>query len=89
MTNCYKEQVRELLSNGAPVDAIGVQGHFKDAEKNVNPVQVFDKFDSLAELGLPIWVSEFDVSQWDEAARAKHLSYFLHAAFSHPKVEGF
>ena len=80
--------MRELLSNGAPVDAIGVQGHFKDAEKNVNPVQVFEKFDSLAELGLPIWVSEFDVSQWDEAARAKHLSYFLHAAFSHPSVEG-
>ena len=88
LTNCYKEQVKELMAEGAPIDGIGVQCHFKDAERNVNPIQVTDKFDSLAELGLPIWVTEFDVSQNSPVERAKHLSYFMRAAFSHPSIEG-
>ena len=46
------------------------------------------QLDSLAELGLPIWVTELDIAQWDAKSRAKHLSYFLRAAFSHESVEG-
>ena len=126
MTNCYKEQIKGLREEGAPIDGIGVQSHFKDAERNVDPVQVqskvcysprakfeIDRFffikaseavkaglavntqlkflfqlDSLAELGLPIWVTELDITQWDAKSRAKHLSYFLRAAFSHESVEG-
>ena len=42
----------------------------------------------MAELGLPIWVTELDIAQWDAKSRAKHLSYFLRAAFSHESVEG-
>ena len=49
---------------------------------------VFDKLTSLAELELPIWVTELDVSHDNEWAKAKHLSYALRAAFSHPSVEG-
>jgi endo-1,4-beta-xylanase len=85
LTNCYKEQIRDLLSKGAPIDGIGVQCHFKDAERNVNPIQVTGKFDSLAELGLPIWVTELDISQDNADLRAKHLEYFLRAAFEHKR----
>ena len=88
LTNCYKSQISSLLENGAPIDGIGVQSHFKDAEQNVDPVQVQSKLDSLGELGLPIWVTELDIAQWDVNSRAKHLSYFLRAAFSHESVEG-
>ena len=76
------------MAEGAPIDGIGVQCHFKDAERNVNPIQVTDKFNSLAELGLPIWITEFDISQNNPIERAKHLNYFMRAAFSHPSVEG-
>merc|ERR1712176_382944 len=88
LTNCYKKQIADLIDQGAPIDGIGVQSHFKDAERNVDPVQVQSKLDSLAELGLPIWVTELDIAQWDAKSRAKHLSYFLRAAFSRESVEG-
>merc|ERR1711990_1407543 len=88
LTNCYKEQIKGLMEEGAPIDGIGVQSHFKDAERNVDPVQVQAKLDSLAELGLLIWVTELDVAQWDVNSRAKHLAHFLRAAFSHESVEG-
>ena len=63
LTNCYKKQISNLIENGAPIDGIGVQAHFKDAERNVDPIQVQEKLDSLAELGLPVWVTELDISQ--------------------------
>ena len=88
LTNCYKKQVADLIENGAPIDGIGVQSHFKDAERNVDPVQIQAKLDSLGELALPIWVTELDISQHDAKARAAHLGYFLQAAFSHASVEG-
>ena len=43
LTNCYKEQIKGLMNEGAPIDGIGVQSHFKDAERNVDPVQVQSK----------------------------------------------
>merc|ERR1712106_165407 len=88
LTNCYKKQVADLIENGAPIDGIGVQSHFKDAERNVDPVQIQAKLDSLGELALPIWVTELDISQHDAKARAAHLGYILQAAFSHASVEG-
>merc|ERR1719436_1848579 len=88
LTNCYKKQIADLIDNGAPIDGIGVQSHFKDAERNVDPVQIQAKLDSLGELALPIWVTELDISQHDAKARAAHMGYFLQAAFSHASVEG-
>ena len=29
LTNCYKQQISELIEAGAPIDGIGVQSHFK------------------------------------------------------------
>jgi len=43
LTNCYKEQIKGLMEEGAPIDGIGVQSHFKDAERNVDPIQVQSK----------------------------------------------
>ena len=31
------------MEEGAPIDGIGVQSHFKDAERNVDPIQVQSK----------------------------------------------
>jgi hypothetical protein len=39
-------------------------------------------------VNLPIWVTEFDISQPDENIRADELEYFYRIAFSHPSVEG-
>jgi len=81
----YKNQIINLLDNGAPVHAIGVQCHM---EANYNRWGMLSHLDSLAELGLPIWVTEFDVPQADEYLRANELEDFYRIAFSHPAVEG-
>jgi GH35 family endo-1,4-beta-xylanase len=81
----YKSLVTNLLNSGAPVHAIGVQGHI---EANFNRTSVLTNLDSLAQLGLPIWVTEFDVPQADELLRANDIEDFYRIAFSHPAVEG-
>ena len=45
------------------------------------------KLDTLAETGLPLWITEFDVSKKDPVERARYLSYFMKAAFSHEAVK--
>jgi GH35 family endo-1,4-beta-xylanase len=83
----YKEIIRGLLAQGAEIDTIGVQGHFVE-DKYVDPVEVYRRLDSLAELGIPIWITEFDFGTDDEALRADGLEALYRAAFSHPMVEG-
>jgi GH35 family endo-1,4-beta-xylanase len=80
----YVSQIDGFLNDGLPIDAIGVQGHFRD----VDPLGVLFRFDKLARFDLPVWVTEFDVVQADVNARADHLEWFLRAAFSHPTVDG-
>jgi len=81
----YKDQITNLLNDGAPIHAIGVQCHM---EPSFHRWGILNRFDQLAELGLPIWVTELDVSQPDENKRAADLDDFYHIAFSHPAVEG-
>ncbi|MFZ5987276.1 MAG: endo-1,4-beta-xylanase [Bacillota bacterium] len=83
--DAYIDQIKWLQANGAPIDGIGVQGHFDLA---VDPVAVKIKLDNLATLGLPIWVTEYDSKTPDEFKRADNLENLYRLAFSHPSVEG-
>ena len=42
----------------------------------------------MAALGLPIWISEFDVADADEKTNADKLELVYRTAYSHPAVEG-
>ena len=84
----YVDQVQQLLDEGAPIDGIGVQGHYNENFSPVDPLQLQSRLDRLAQLDLPIWVTEFDVVQPDEDLRADALETFFRSAFSHPSVEG-
>lgn len=83
-TSSYVRQIRGFLDRGIPVDAIGVQGHFNDA----SPFAIQLRLDMLAELGLPIWITELDVVQANESDRADALETVLRMAYSHPAVDG-
>lgn len=83
--NAYKQQMRELLNQGAPIDGIGAQGHFS---ATVDPIVVKQRLDNLATLNLPIWISEYDSVQPNENIRADNLETLYRIAFSHPAVEG-
>lgn len=99
----YLEVLKRLVEDGAPFDAVGVQGHFRgsrfSAENNPlpTPAQVWDRLERLAAFDKAIRVTEFDIFNDqpehslilndDDQARLTHE--FLIATFSHPAVEGF
>ena len=82
--------IQELLDNGAPLTMLGDQGHIKSP---FTPIpRVLETWDDLAQFGLPLEITEFDVVLGgirDEEAQAKYLADYLTAAFSHPKMQSF
>ena len=84
-TDAYKHQIQALIASNAPVGGIGAQGHFG---ATVDPFLTEVRLDSLAELGLPIWITEYDSVNSDETARADNLETLYRIAFSKPAVDG-
>lgn len=82
--------IQELLDNGAPVTLLGDQGHMN---MPLTPMpRVLETWDDLAQFGLPLEITEFDIVLGgirDEEAQAKYLADYLTAAFSHPKMQSF
>jgi len=81
----YIQMAWDLIAQGAPVGGLGVQCHMSTG---FNPATIKARFDSVAEVNLPVWVTEFDIAQPDENIRADELENFYRIAFSEPSVEG-
>jgi endo-1,4-beta-xylanase len=82
----YEDFIQYLLSHGAPVDAIGIQGHFGAAV--TNPQIMLDTLDRFAKFGKPIRITELDVNMLDPELQAKFLRDVFIVCFSHPAVDG-
>lgn len=86
----YMNTIQKMLDNGAPLDGIGVQGHFGRA---VSPTGMKTALDSLSTFGLPIRITEFDMDvgayNLTEEVQAKYYSLAMRTAFAHPSVSGF
>lgn len=82
----YLEIIHELRSKGAPVDAIGIQGHVGRQPRN--PEEVLSDLDLFMETGLPVQITEFDINTPDEELQADYTRDFLIACYSHPIVTG-
>lgn len=82
----FKETIRRLLDNGAPLGGIGLQGHF--GAVLTPPATVVSILDELAAFDLPIHISEFDITMDDPEMMARYTRDFMTAAFSHPAVAG-
>ncbi len=81
----YEDTIRYLLKNGAPLDAIGMQGHF--GEDVTPPATLWKILDRYTHFGLPIQVTEFDVNTTDESFQADYTHDFMTALFAHPATE--
>ena len=86
----YRSLIQEMLDNGAPVEGIGVQAHMENV---IDWEDIKDKLDYMAELGLPIFVTEFDMKVeslgMTQLQQAEDYAKMMRIAFSHPAVEGF
>jgi GH35 family endo-1,4-beta-xylanase len=76
-----------LKAQGAPVDALGIQGHFTGLQLTA-PEDLIPVLDRFAGLGLPIEITEFDVATDDEQLQADYTRDFLTLAFSYPEMIG-
>ncbi|KAL5561171.1 hypothetical protein UlMin_030918 [Ulmus minor] len=81
----YISRLNELRSHGVYMDGIGLEGHFSVP----NPPLMRAILDKLATLGLPIWLTEVDISNTnDQKTQAIYLEQVLREGFSHPSING-
>ncbi|KAJ9132708.1 hypothetical protein P3X46_033546 [Hevea brasiliensis] len=81
----YISRLRELERGGIFMDGIGLESHFSVP----NLPLVRGILDKLATLGLPIWLTEVDISsKFDYKTQAIYLEQVLREGFSHPAVNG-
>lgn len=82
----YMDTIQVLRSKGAPIHAIGIQGHVGRQPRN--PAQVITDLDLFIPIGLPVQITEFDINMPDEELQADYTRDFLIAVYSHPVVTG-
>jgi GH35 family endo-1,4-beta-xylanase len=76
--------IQYLRSNGAPLEGIGIQGHFGSGLTGA--VRMLEILDRFATFGVPIEATEFDVNVADEQIQADYMRDFMTTLFSHPAV---
>jgi len=84
----YVAHTEQLIDQGAPIHGVGIQGHIWREDIRAHPELLKARLDKVATLGLPIWISEFDIADDDEQSNADKLEVVYRTAYSHPSVEG-
>ncbi len=79
----YVEYVRAMVDAGAPVDAVGMQGHFFSNMPSY--AELKKRLAEVAVLNLPMSVTEFDM----RGSSYTDMERVLYAIFSEPLVYGF
>ncbi|KAH9520349.1 Anti-sigma-I factor RsgI6 [Bulinus truncatus] len=86
-TLAYLDQIQQFKAANVGLGAVGVQSHFPKYA-NPDPALLKHRLDILAKAGLPIWITELDLSARDETSRADGYEKVLRLYFSHPSIEG-
>jgi len=90
--------VKELQKRGTPVRGLGIQAH-EPRQEWYNPQDIWDTFNYLAELGLPLHVTEimaessgkeitggWRTGTWTEGAQADFAEQIYRLSFGHPAM---
>jgi GH35 family endo-1,4-beta-xylanase len=80
----FEKTLRFLKDGGAPINGLGMQGHFGGAA--TPPERMLSILDRFAKLGLSISITEHDIDTEDEQFQADFTRDFLITTFSHPSV---
>ena len=83
-TDKFIETVKPAVQAGV-VDAIGVQAH---GLESFTGAQLQAKLDQLASLGLPIYVSEYDIAKTDDSTQLSIMKDQFPVFYRHPSVAG-
>lgn len=77
--------INAMLKANAPIDAIGCQAH--DAWK-INTNTVKNNIDKLAATGLPIFITEYDIGESNDANQKRIMEEQFTMFWNHPKIVG-
>jgi GH35 family endo-1,4-beta-xylanase len=77
---------RWLLDNGAPLDGVGMQGHFNRVTPPATMQEIIERF---SQLPVTLAITEFDVNLTDEELQAEYTRDVMTMIFSHPKFTDF
>ena len=84
--NGYARIISYLDSLGAPVEGIGMQGHFASPTEPEIMLSILDRF---ALFKRPIEITEYDFVTPDEHLQAQFTRDLMTVAFSHPSLSNF
>jgi len=87
----------ELLKNRNLIDGIGIQGHYFEFRSetdattnkyvyNINTIK--SNLERLAATGLPIYITEFDIDEFNDQAQLEQYKIYFPIFWSHPQVKG-
>lgn len=83
----YFNLIKYLEGLGAPVDGVGMQGHFSS---DLTPItKVYSIIDRFAALGKEIKITEHDINITQRAVQADYTRDFMTILFSHASVKSF
>jgi len=82
----YESMIKMLIDKGAPIDGIGMQGHF--GTSLTGPEDILSILDRFAKFKKTIWVTEYDAVMQDEELAGSYTRDFYTTLFSHPAVGG-
>lgn len=74
----------ESIYGFGPSGPIGVETSYEE----IDPESIYQRLTGLSEFGRSIWLTEVDVADDNDAARAEKLEMVLRPAFAHPNVRG-
>ena len=83
----YAATIKYLIDAGAPVDGIGLQGHFPSRVTGMD--DLIKRVDRFAAFGKELEVTEFDINTSDEGTQADYTRDFMTYMFSNPSVKAF
>jgi GH35 family endo-1,4-beta-xylanase len=75
-----------LLANGAPLDAVGLQGHFNRVTPPATMQAIIERF---SQLPVTLAITEFDLNTIDEELQADYTRDVMTMIFSQPKFTDF
>lgn len=83
----YEKNIRYLVDHQAPLQGIGIQGHF--GQELTAPGRILEILDRFGAFHLPIQMTEFSLQIEDRKVGAGYLRDALTVFFSHPATDGF
>jgi len=83
----FEKNIRYLLDAKAPLDGIGIQGHF--GREFTPPQRILEILDRFSAFGLPLQMTEFTLQVEDRNIDAGYLRDVMTVFFSYPTANAF